>query len=639
MISRYPLSITIGLFVTSCLAPDPAQHSEIQIRKEKQVVKSEKLIQAPLQIDPKILRNRTFKEAPMLANRVSKGTLPPVSERLPQNPLIVVPLKEIGLYGGTIRRALTGDVVQYPGISKTLGENLMGHERPIANSIQLNMAEDYQYQDDGRTAIFKIRKGVKWSDGAPYTVDDILFWYHDVSMNDEARNSPLPPSVWIVDNKPIQMEKVDDYTLKITSPRPLGRILYTFALDYSALPKHILSRYHPKYNSEATYEAFRDSTTNAKLFFKPDLPRISAWVPRQWDRGQRVVYERNPYYWKIDTKGNQLPYADRIVFTVIREPQVILLKFINGELDLFGRYSQINMLPTLKAGERKGKYKLRLSPSDYGPAFYVNWDAPKPALAQAFRDIQVRIALSLALNREEISQIVYHGLLEPGGYSFGPSNPFYSKEDHMKYTEFDPSKARHLLEEAGYRDTDGDGYRELKDGSRFEMNIDVVAPSAWVDVCELVAEQWREIGIKTNLNAALRDIIWPRRTNGSFDVHYWGLTGPTDPLGRLNEWAIMGPTLPYWHRTASTEGPEWLHEATRYIQQAITTVDTVRLREYMDKARKLHSDHVPVIVAGTRFHVWGANVRLGNVPDNSTDADVRRGWGRPIFQEQIFIKQ
>ena len=101
----------------------------------------------------------------------------------------------------------------------------------------------------------------------------------------------------------------------------------------------------------------------------------------------------------------------------------------------------------------------------------------------------------------------------------------------------------------------------------------------------------------------------------------------------------MNGQLPYWHHTTSTEGPEWLYEATRYIQQAITTVDTVRLRKYMDKARKLHSDNVPLIVAGTRFHVWGANVGLGNVPDNSTDADVRRGWGRPIFQEQIFIKQ
>ena len=128
-------------------------------------------------LDPAILAQRAFKEAPMLAERVGRGELPPVSERLPENPLVVVPLKEIGQYGGTLRRALTGDVVQQVGINKTLSDNLMGHERPLANSIQLNLAESYRFLDADKTAIFKIRKGVKWSDGVPFTVDDILFYY------------------------------------------------------------------------------------------------------------------------------------------------------------------------------------------------------------------------------------------------------------------------------------------------------------------------------------------------------------------------------------------------------------------------------------------------------------------------------
>jgi peptide/nickel transport system substrate-binding protein len=632
--------LALGLLpLTGCLAPDPASKSDI-LPEAAETIGTPRQSTAPPQIDPTILATRSFTEAPILAERVIRGQLPPVAERLPENPLVVVPLKEIGSYGGTIRRALTGDVVQYVGINKTLSESLMGYERPLANSIQLNLAESYEYLDEGLTAVFRIRKGVKWSDGAPYTVDDILFWYEDMTMDEQARNNILPPSVYIVDGKPMQMEKVDDHTLRVTASKPMGRILNALASDYSAYPKHILSRFHPRYNPEATYEAFRDSTTNAKRILKPGLPRISAWVPTHWDRGQRVVYERNPYYWKVDTEGNQLPYADRIVFTVIQDPQVILLKFINGEIDLFGRYSQTNMYPTLRAEEARGNYELRQSPSDYGPAFYFNFDAPRPALREAFRDIQVRIALSHAMNREELSQIVYHGLLEPGGYSFGPSNAFYSREDHMKYTAYAPEKARVLLDNAGYRDADGDGYRELKDGSRFEFTVDAVAPSIGVDICELVAEQWREIGIKADLNASLRDIIWPRRTNGTFDIHYWtGAAGQTDPLVRLAEWAIMGPTLPFWYRTAFTEKPEWLQEATHFINLATATVDTAQLRQYMNKARKLHADNIPVIVAGTSYHIWGANVRLGNVPDTGTDADERRGWARPVFHEQIFIRQ
>ena len=120
------------------------------------------------------------------------------------------------------------------------------------------------------------------------------------------------------------------------------------------------------------------------VIMKPGMPRLSAWVPVEWIRGQRIVYARNPYYWKIDTAGNQLPYADRIEFTVIQDPQVILLKFVNGELDLFGRYSRINMFPTLRTEEKKGKFKLRITGPDRGPAYYLNWTPQNPPCEKPF---------------------------------------------------------------------------------------------------------------------------------------------------------------------------------------------------------------------------------------------------------------
>ncbi len=630
--------LTLGLLAVGCLAPDPDQGPSVQVEQEARVAESNQRTRTPLQIDPAILADRAFKEAPMLAERVGRGELPPVSERLPENPLVVVPMEEIGRYGGKLRRALTGDIVQTPGVSKTLRENLMGYERPLAKSIQLSLAESYAFQDEGRIAIFKIRKDIKWSDGVPFTVDDILFWYDDMTFNDDARNSPLPPRIWTVDDRPIRMEKVDAHTLKISSPKPLGRVLNALCLSDIAQPKHILARYHPRYSPEATYEAFRDSTTTARLLYKPSIPTLSAWAPVRWDRGQRILYERNPYYWKVDTEGHQLPYADQIEFTVIQDPQVILLKFINVEIDLFGRYSRIDMFPTLKAEEGKGKFKLLISGPTSGPSFYLNWDAPKPALRQAFRDRRVRIALSYAIHREEINQILFHGLLRLSGYSFGPLSPYFSEEAAQKYAEYDPDRARSLLEEAGYRDTDGDGFREFKNGSRFELNIDVTA-SLGTDVCELVADQWGEIGIKVNLNVALRDIAWPRRVNGEFDIHYWVQEGPGDPLVHLDDWAIVGSTLPFWHRNASAEGPEWFHEVTRYVNLALTTVDTARLREHMVRVRDLHTDNIPVIVAGSPYHVWGASTRLGNVPPDNSPLDEYRGWSRPVFHEQIFIRE
>jgi len=172
------------------------------------------------------------------------------------------------------------------------------------------------------------------------------------------------------------------------------------------------------------------------------------------------------------------------------------------------------------------------------------------------------------------------------------------------------------------------------------MNIDVTStPEVGVDICELVSEHWGAVGIKTNLNAALRDIIWPRRVNGEFDIHYWGQEGPADPLGRLNDWAIMAPTVPFWHRNASREGPDWLKQATHHVRRAITTVDTALLRQHMQEVRDLHTDNVPVIVVGSAFHVWGANTRLGNVPRDGSGADVHRGWSRPVYHEQIYVRE
>jgi peptide/nickel transport system substrate-binding protein len=441
----------------------------------------------------------------------------------------------------------------------------------------------------------------------------------------------------MVEDKPIRMEKVDDYTIKLTASLPMGRILHAMSKDFSAYPKHKLRHLHPRYNPNAKYETFRDNTTNAQLVLQPGLPRLSAFVPIQWERGQRIVYERNPYYHKIDSEGNQLPYADRLEFAVIQDEQVILLKFINGEVDLFGRYTQISMFPTLKAMERNGKYKTVVEPIDQGPAFYVNWDAPNPQLRDAFRDVRVRVAMSHALNREEISAIAYHNLLEPGGYSFGRSTPWYDRDVQMRYSQYDPVKAGQLLDEAGYRDTDGDGYREFLDGSPFSVTIDVM-PGAKADICELAAEQWEAVGIRTHLNVALRDIVWPRRTNGTFDIHFWNLTGPDDPLVRMNEWAIMGESLPYWHRSAMDNGPDWLWEATRHIKAAATTIDTIEVNHHMRIARDLHTENVPVIATGSGHKVWGYSTRLGNVPHKAAAGDVRRSWSRAVFHEQIYIK-
>ena len=618
-----------------CLAEDPGSRLDEADRSIE--TSSGQKTTAPMSLDPAIHADRAFSEAPTLAERVKAGDLPPVAERLPDNPLVVVPMEEIGRYGGTLRRALTGDIVQTPGVSKTLNENLMGYERPLPKSILYNLAESHEFLDEGRTALFKIRKGIKWSDGMPFTVDDILFWYNDVTVNDDARANPLFPAAWLVEGQPIRMDKVDDLTLRIRSHKPLGRILDVLCTDWIAFPKHVLARLHPRYNPGASYEALRDSTTTAQMLYRPGIPRLSAWFPVEWIRGQRIVYERNPYYHKVDTAGNQLPYADRLVFNIIQDTQVILLKFINGEIDFLGRYAQVNMYPTLKAEERKGKFRIYLGTPVPVSVFTINWDAKRPPLRRAFRDRHVRMALSHAMNREEIGEILYHGLLQPAGLAFAPSSRFYSEQASQRYVEYDLDLARQLLEKAGYRDSDGDGVRELDDGSPFSVTPDVI-PGMGVDVCQLVAEQWRAVGVRVDLYIALRDIIGGLMDSGDFEIHWWW-SMPDDALIKRQMWAIMGKNQPEWHREAATDGPPWLFEATRLIEAAGTTVDTAQVRSYMEQARDLYALEVPRVVPGFAPHVWGASTRLGNVPEESTTIDPYRGWSRPVFHEQIFIRK
>lgn len=629
-----PCLSLVFLFAVGCGGSDP--QSDHEVREQDAKATSTPAQVAPESLDPEILKARSFGQSPALSERVERGVLSPVSERLPENPLVVVPMDEIGRYGGAIRRALTGDIVQTPGVNKTLGEGLMGFERPLPKSIQYNLAESYAFEDNGKVALFKIRQGVRWSDGVPFTVDDILFWYYDMNVNADARSNPLFPTDWLVDDKPVNLSKVDDYTLRIESPKPLGRILSVLCAGTVAYPKHALSKLHPKYNSAATYETFRDSTSRAQLLYKPGIPTLSAWMPTDWLRGQRIVYERNPYYWKVDSVGNQLPYADRLVFNIIQDTQVILLKFINGEIDLFGRYSQINMFPTLKAEERGGKFTIHLGGPVPVSTLRINFDTPKISLRKAIRDKRVRVALSHGLNREEMNEIVFHGLLEPGCFTFSPTSKYYSESASKMYASYDPDLAQRLLDEAGYRDSDGDGLREFADGSVFALTIDVV-PGVGVDICQLIAEHWSAIGVKVNLNIGLRDIIWPRRAAGENDILWWW-TYPEDARLDQAQWGIMGTNAPIWHRNASSEGPPWLHEATRLMMDSNVTLDTVLVNQNMTKVRDLFTENAPILTPGYAYHVWGASTRLGNVPEENTSINGYLGWSRPIFHEQLYIK-
>jgi peptide/nickel transport system substrate-binding protein len=578
-----------------------------------------------------------FGEAPDLAREVAAGDLPPIAERLPGNPLVLQPVEEIGIYGGTIRNFLATDVFDSTIIRKTLSESLMAFERPLPRSMQLNLAEGYEILDDGRRVTVKLRQGIKWSDGVPFTVDDILFWYNDMTVDDAARHKPLFPTRWKNGGKPVKLEKVDDYTLVISAEQPLGVIFETLCHDDIALPKHVFAPYHPKYNPQSSYKRLREYTSDAQLAFEPGIPRLSAFVPSKWERGQVAEFTRNPYYWKVDPKGNQLPYADKLKFSVIPNVQLPVMKFQIGELDFIGPGGVLEMYPAVKAKEKEGLYRLNLTTPTTIHSFYLNWDAPNTALRNAFRDLRVRIALSHAINREEINQVLAYGFLKPSGFSFSHSSPYYSEPISQLHAAYDPATARALLDEAGYHDSDGDGYREFEDGSRFQMTIDILSGARLTDISELVAEYWDAIGIKVHLYIALQEIIVPRRLNGEFDITV--ANTPTHPLTQSHQFVPVGPNLPFWHRNAATEAPAWLNEVTELIEKAKNTMVPEERGESMIRIRDLVTENIPFICIGAESKIWGSNTRVGNVPTLISVEDLYRDWVRTVPHEQLFIRE
>jgi peptide/nickel transport system substrate-binding protein len=590
-----------------------------------------------MQGGPRDLSGLEFGESPELARQVATGDLPPIEERLPDHPLVLEPVEEIGIYGGSIRRWMATDVFDATIIRKTLSESLMAFERPLPKSMRLNLAEGYEILDDGRRVIVNLRQGIKWSDGVPFTVDDILFWYNDMTVDEAARHKPLFPTRWKNGGKPVRLEKKDDYTLEISAEKPLGVIFETLCHDDIALPKHIFAKYHPKYNPQSSYKRLQEYTSDATLAFEPGIPRLSAFVPSRWERGRIAEYSRNPYYWKIDPDGNQLPYADKLEFTIIPNAQLPLIKFQNGELDFIEPGSILAMYPAIKAKETESLYRLNQTTPTPLHSYFLNWDAPNPALRKAFRDLQVRIALSHAINREEINQVLAYGFLKPSGFSFSHSSPYYSERISQLYAEYDPAISNALLDEAGYHDSDGDGYREFKDGSRFQMTIDILSGARLTDISELVAEYWDAIGIKVHLYIALQEIIVPRRLNGEFDITV--ANTPTHPLTQSHQFGPVGPNLPFWHRKAATEGPAWLNEVTELIEKAKTTMAPEERGEFMIRIRDLVTENIPFICIGAETKIWGNNTRVGNVPTLISVEDLYRDWVRAVPHEQLFIRE
>ena len=501
----------------------------------------------------------SYEEAPALAKQVEAGSLPPVEERLPEDPLVVTPNERVGSYGGTWTYGMLSSG-QFPVLYRNLGWEHLVRWNPNYRRVEPNIAKSWEVNEGGTEYTFHLREGMRWSDGAPFTAEDVAFYYNHVVRNDKISHTS---GIYTQNGKPIKIEKVDRYTIKVTLREPDSLFLRFLAGPYGSFltrfPKHYLKQFHKTFNPEGIDELVRknDASDWVDLFsmkapavpylrnwvMRPDLPNLHAWrLKTAYGEGTRVVAERNPYYWKVDPEGNQLPYIDRVVHRLFGNQETILLRTLNGELDFMWNNvnSQVDK-SLLYDGRESGGYhfvNLRRTRSNY-LSISFNLTHPDSIKREIFNRRAFRIGLSHAINRQEILNLVYMGRGEPRQVAPMPSSPLYNEQLAQQYVSYDVEKANRYVDRAGLDQRDDNGFRLGPNGKRFTVVLELtdVGWTRFPEVAELLRHYWRAVGIDIHYRLHNRDYFFIRRLQNKADAYLWKAPG-----GRGAD-VIMDPKL------------------------------------------------------------------------------------------------
>jgi peptide/nickel transport system substrate-binding protein len=477
-------------------------------------------------------------EAPDLAAAVAAGTLPDLASRMPAAPLVITPLDSVGTYGGTWRSAVrgTGDSTW---IRRTIGYDSLVRWDPTFSTIIPNLAASFEASPDAMTYTFALREGVRWSDGTPFTAADITFWYTSVLQNDEI-DEGIPS--WLETSEGDCAVTADgDYTVIFACPTANGLLLENLAgprgEQVVSWPAHYLKPFHPDHATEADLAAAvtaEGAETWVELFLKKadwdgnpifqnvDKPTLNAWTVVQPYSGTQVSFERNPYYWKIDTAGNQLPYIDRVVYEIVQDNEVLLLKGLNGELDFHARhFNTVANRSILSESAEAGGYRLIDMPTtdtNY-VAISLNLTHADEAKRALYANKDFRIGLSHAIDRAEIIDLVFLGAGEPWQVAPLPDSAVYNETLATQFTVFDPALANEHLDRAGLTTRDAAGLRLGPDGQPVRVRITVRNDlDEVIEALELVKGHWAEVGITLDLDVVERSLFRTRTRANEHDA-------------------------------------------------------------------------------------------------------------------------
>lgn len=516
----------------------------------------------------------TLVETEMFVKDVAAGKLPPVDKRLPATPLVAKmdePDQQIGKHGGTLNML----------IGRSRDVRLMavyGYARLVGFDRNLNLAPDllqsYEVKDD-KVFTLKLRKGHRWSDGQPFTAEDFRYFWDDVANNAELSPSG-PPSDMLVDGEAPKFELLDAQTVRYTWTKPnrdfLSRLAGASAL-YVYRPAHYLKKFHKKYTPKIVeiesapgkrgWAAAHNKQDNMYQFDNPDLPTLEPWINTTKSPSDRFIGVRNPYFHRIDAQGRQLPYIDKIVMAVA-EGKLIPAKAGSGESDLQARDIAFNNYTFLKKNEKLNNFRALLWRTGSGSQFslYPNLNVNDPVWRAVVRDVRFRRALSMAIDRGLVNQVLYFGLAMESNNTVLPQSPLYKDIYQKRWAKMDKKAAEKLLDEIGLK-RGPDGIRKLSDGRLLEVVVETAGESTeQTDVLELLRESWKEVGIKLFTKPSQREVLRNRVFSGEALMSVWtglenGLpsadTSPDD-LAPTSQQHLQWPKFGQHHETGGKSG-------------------------------------------------------------------------------------
>jgi peptide/nickel transport system substrate-binding protein len=519
--------------------------------------------------------------APMLDDLVASGALPEVAQRLPSNPRVITPFAEVGEYGGTWRRAFKGLSDRW-GPVKLNEEMVIEWDAPDADTLGVtaNYITEWTQNEDASAYTFTLREGLKWSDGMPFTTADIQWWYdeyflHPTQLGGSYNDFRNP------DGTPIELEVQDELTWTITfnAPKPLLPLRLANSTNgmtggpSMAGPGHYLSKYIGDSDgadqdainamleangltdwTELFYESGPgDGRGPANFFFRnPDMPIINAWGSENSPLEDPYVMVRNPYFHAVDTEGQQLPYIDRIEHSLFESNETLNLWIAQGLIDMQNRHLATADYTFFKENEEAGDYTLITWKAAWTHGFHPNTSHPDEMKRGWFSTPEFREALSVSINREEINELVYSGLLEPRQASPVSGSPEFDPEFESRWTEYDPGRANELLDGLGWTERDGEGFRKDADGNvvSFTVTFTNSGFDSGPDEVGLVIGYWQAIGLKANQELIERSLYETRNQEGVTEVGNWNVDRSAvviaNPIRFTGEVADSPWAINYW---------------------------------------------------------------------------------------------